>query len=266
MEIFRDNEMSVRCWGDRAESDRIDLLYVHGLGESGRCFESIAAHPGLADLTQFCPDLPGYGLSSHPAEPLSLTALADRLAAWLEQHGAPPVTVVGHSMGGVVAVDLAERYPERVAAVIDVDGNVARPDCSFSGLAAGFDVAPFVAGGFAAMIDRVERDGRDDPALRGYAESLRLCDPRAYHRNSRELLAASLREDQALRLAALPMPARYIAGAPGGASPRSRELLERAGVTIAVVAPSGHWPFIDQPDQFVAALRAGLPEPVRSAR
>jgi len=78
------------------------LLWVHGLGESGLCFEAIARHPALGAWRHLVPDLPGYGRSAWPPEPLPLDAQADALAAWLEARGEAAVVVVGHSLGGVI--------------------------------------------------------------------------------------------------------------------------------------------------------------------
>ena len=101
----------------------------------------------------------------------------------------------------------------------------------------------------------------DEPAQRGYYASLRQADPATYHLNSRELIELSARPgDLADRLAALRVPRAYIAGAPGGASATSRGLLDQARVPVIEVAPSGHWPFIDQPDAFAAGLRSFLDE------
>ena len=241
-----------------AASPRGTLLLVHGLGESGLCFEGLFEAPALADWHLLVPDLPGYGRSPWPPEPLGLAGHADHLAAWLESRGAPPVVVVGHSLGGVIALLLTERHPARVRALVDVDGNKSAADCTFSGQVAGQPLAEFRAGGFDRLRAAVHEAGRDDPAQRGYHVSLRLADPATFHRDSRELYDLSVGETLAARLAALPQPHRYVAGGPGGASPRSLELLRAAGVPFDVVAPSGHWPFIDQPAGFLAVLRAFL--------
>jgi len=238
------------------------LLYIHGLGESGLCFEHLLSHPGLSGWRQLVPDLPGYGRSPWLAQPLDLAAQADHLAHWLRTGATVadigPLVVVGHSQGGIDGLLLAERHPDLVAGLVDVDGNKCREDCVFSGRAAEYSERAFLTSGFDRLRETVHRRGRTDPAQRGYYVSLRLADPLTYHRNSVELLARSDAGDLAGRLAALPMPFCYIAGVPNGASERSHELLEAAGIDYIRIEPSGHWPFIDQPDAFVDELNRFL--------
>ena len=50
----------------------LTLLFIHGLGESGLCFEELARRPELKALRLLIPDLPGYGRSPWPAKPLAL--------------------------------------------------------------------------------------------------------------------------------------------------------------------------------------------------
>ncbi len=117
--------------------------------------------------------------------------------------------------------------------------------------------ARFVAGGFWKMRELIYVQGADLLAHRGYYASLRLCDPRLFHRNSRELVEISAAEGMARRLAALPVPTWYIAGTPDGVCPRSHDLLKQAGIDPMVFDPSGHWPFIDQEKRFAEVL-AGI--------
>ncbi|MFH1844049.1 MAG: alpha/beta hydrolase [bacterium] len=247
----------------RPPESRGCLLYIHGLGESGLCFEHLLLHPGLADRRQLVPDLPGYGRSPWPEQPLDLAAQADHLAHWLRESESvvgdtSPLVVIGHSQGGIVGLLLAESYPDLVAGLVDVDGNKCHDDCVFSGRAAEYSESEFLKSGFDRLRETVHRRGRGDMAQRGYYVSLRLADPTTYHRNSVELLARSDAGDLASRLAALPMPFCYLAGVPNGVSERSHALLDAAGVDWIRIEPSGHWPFIDQPDAFVAELNRFL--------
>ena len=237
--------MSVRRLGTGTE-----LVWIHGLGESSTSFE-----PVVAKLPQFAHtliDLPGYGRSAWPAEPFGLEALADHLAAWLKQR--PLATLIGHSMGGVLAVMLAERGAAR--AIIDIDGNVTRADCTFSAQATAISEAEFVDGGFAAIRDTVYRDGVADAPLRTYHAAMCFAQPRTFYRQATDLVALSETESMAPRLAALQVPALFIAGVPRGISEVSRAALDRHGVRWIGIEPAGHWVYLDQLDQFVAAIAA----------
>lgn len=248
-----DKGMYLRESGSSAAGSSV--LWVHGLGESGLCFEAVVGHPGLRHLRHLVPDLPGYGRSPWPVEPENLEQLADRLGHWLEARSEAPVVAVGHSMGGVLVLLLAEKWPDRVRAVVDIDGNKSPGDCTFSSQAAARSRTAFVRGDFDGLRDAIYRNGLEDEALRGYYASLRLADPRSFHLHSEELVSMAREERLAGRLAALPCPAHYIAGSPGGAAPRSLELLADAHVPVTRISPSGHWPFIDRRDEFAWKLR-----------
>lgn len=231
------------------------ILFIHGLGESGLCFEHLLDAPQLKGHRLLVPDLPGYGRSPWlEGEPQGLVDQADHLAGWLRRRQAVPAVIAGHSMGGVVALLLAERHPDVASGVIDIDGNKSPGDCVFSSQAGQYDLDTFAAAGFDKMRARIHDNGYEDTAQRGYYVSLRLADPRTYHRNSLELVEMSGRRDMARRLAALPVPAVYIAGVPHGASAETHEMLAQARVPVVSIEPSGHWPFIDQTARFLDEL------------
>jgi pimeloyl-ACP methyl ester carboxylesterase len=154
----------------------------------------------------------------------------------------------------VLAQLVAEKL--QVAGVIDIDGNLSRGDCTFSAQAIAYTREDFAAGGFDVLRDEAYKRGIADPALRGYYAAMRMADPHVFHRHATELVALSESEVLVGRLAALRVPVLYIAGVPGGACERSRALLGNHGVRWVGIEPAGHWPFIDQPDAFAAAVRS----------
>src|SRR5439155_938769 len=82
------------------------LLLVHGYGGAAWNFSELA--PLLPRRRLLIPDLPGHAASARlPAAP-TMAAYADAVAACLDDG---PVDGFGHSMGGVVALRLAERRP-----------------------------------------------------------------------------------------------------------------------------------------------------------
>jgi pimeloyl-ACP methyl ester carboxylesterase len=89
------------------------LLLVHGYGGAAWNFSELV--PLLERRRLVVPDLPGHAASERlPAAP-NLSAFSDAVAACLE---ARPHDVFGHSMGGVVALRLAERRPELVRRIV----------------------------------------------------------------------------------------------------------------------------------------------------
>jgi len=230
-----------------------EVVWIHGLGEQSASFDAIAQ--ALPGFTHVLPDLPGYGRSAWPdvaALPAgdSLAQLADHLVAWL---GTRRPIVVGHSLGGVLATLIAERMP--VAAVVNVEGNLSRGDCTFSAAAVAYTLEDFVARGFAEMRAAVYLRGVTEPSLRGYFSALALACPQVLHRHATDLVAASSTETLAARLAAVPAPVLFVAGVPGGVCARSRALLDLHAVRWIGIEPAGHWPFVDQPELFAARVR-----------
>jgi pimeloyl-ACP methyl ester carboxylesterase len=91
------------------------LLLLHGFGGAAWNFDELA--PLLAGRRLLIPDLPGHG-GSAPLPAPSLAGFADVLAAVLDAEGVLQADVLGHSLGGVVAVRLAVRHPRRVRSLI----------------------------------------------------------------------------------------------------------------------------------------------------
>ncbi len=93
------------------------LLLVHGLGGSALNWGEVA--PALARKHRLLiPDLPGHRASTALSDASSLDRYADVLAELVDREHAAPVPVVGHSLGGLVAVRLAVRRPDAVAGLL----------------------------------------------------------------------------------------------------------------------------------------------------
>lgn len=93
------------------------VMFIHGAANDHSVWalqSRYFAHHGWNVLAV---DLPGHGKTPAP-ELTSIEALADWCAQVLRAAGAGPAVIVGHSMGSLVALELAARHPEQVAKIV----------------------------------------------------------------------------------------------------------------------------------------------------
>lgn len=118
MELQVEDREAFATTGGRAlDPAQQSVLLVHGAGMDHSVWAlqtRYFAHHGYNVLAV---DLPGHGRSQGPARE-TVGDMADWLIAFLDAAKIDRATVVGHSMGSLIALDLAARYPDRIDAII----------------------------------------------------------------------------------------------------------------------------------------------------
>lgn len=162
------------------------LLLVHGLGGSYENWREVM-EPLARTHTVIAPDLPGHGTSAAAAGDYSVGALAAGLRDLLVALNRERVTVVGHSLGGGVAMQFSYQFPEMVERLVLVSSGGLGPEVSpilraaalpgadpFIAFTAdvGGRVAPLIGRGLSALGLRPNADLAE--VLRGYGT---LVDP-----------------------------------------------------------------------------------------
>jgi pimeloyl-ACP methyl ester carboxylesterase len=94
------------------------VLLIHGMVSDSTTWARAAEQLAERGHRVLAPDLLGHGDSDKPADGYQLTDFADSLAALLTELGARQVTVVGHSFGGAVAMQLAHDHPDLVRRLV----------------------------------------------------------------------------------------------------------------------------------------------------
>jgi pimeloyl-ACP methyl ester carboxylesterase len=103
------------------------IVFLHGFAESREVWTEFT-RPFPASYRLLAPNLLGHGTSLAPVPDFSMEAQARYVIDHLNRRNATaPVLLVGHSMGGYVALALAERYPDRVAGLALIN-STAYPD------------------------------------------------------------------------------------------------------------------------------------------
>ena len=101
------------------------LILIHGGLGSGEMFGPVmpqfAAHHQVV-----APDLQGHGRTADIDRPLDIRLMADDIAALIDHLGLEKPDVVGYSLGGGVAFQVAVRHPEKVRRLVMVSANVRR--------------------------------------------------------------------------------------------------------------------------------------------
>ena len=234
------------------------LVLVHGLG--GAAANWLALAPLLPGRRLIVPELPGHGGSSPlPAAP-SLSPYADRLGLLLEYESAAPAAVVGHSLGGAVALRLALRRPESVSALvlaaaagISSTTRSARYALTVTGiLKPGRKIAPHrrrVAR--SALLKRLvfgRWGASDPPALPPEVVEALLAGP-ARHTDTVSAATALVRDDVRPDLERISCPVLVLWGARDNQLPvdDAFDYARRLRAPLRVIADCGHLLIVERP-------------------
>src|SRR5438132_13638903 len=96
------------------------VLLLHGLGVAGSVFQAFARRL-LPYLAAVAPDLRGHGQSDAPRSGYAPADYAQDLESLIEDQLVSPLPVVGHSLGALVGLKLAELRPDLVSWLVLLD-------------------------------------------------------------------------------------------------------------------------------------------------
>ena len=242
------------------------LVLVHGLAGAASNWRPLASFllPGRRVLV---PELPGHGGSAPlPAAP-SLNAYADRIGLLVEREEMVPAAVVGHSLGGAIALRLALRRPDAVArlvlagtAGISSGGRRARYGLTITGLVKpGRRIAPYRGLVARSALLRTLAFGRwgasDAPAFPADAVDAFLAGPER-HTDTVSAAKALVRDDPRPDLDGVRCPALVLWGARDHQLPveDAFDYARRLRADLRMIADCGHLLIGERPDACADAI------------
>ncbi len=139
-------ELAWAEWGDSAAPADRTIVAIHGITANLYSWGALAPVLVRADFRFIAYDLRGRGESSKPATGYNTAIHADDLLGLLDFFKLPYANLVGHSLGAVVGLHFAAKYPERIRRLVLLDHGMDTPadarqtiNSSFSRLNMTFD-------------------------------------------------------------------------------------------------------------------------------
>lgn len=228
----------------------VSVVLLHGIGG-----------PSWGDLVPGALDWPMPGFAgTPPLKEMSFPALAHALRDALDARGIARATLVGHSMGGMLALEFCATWPDRVRKLVLYATTPAfgGRDPSFAEAFLKARLGPLEGGrtmaeAAPAMLDGMLCEGADPQAMPRAAAAIAAIPEAVYRDTVRCLTTFDRRAD----LARIAVPTLLIAGERDAAAPaktmgRMAEAIP--GARILVVPGAGHLIHLEQPATFRAAL------------
>ncbi len=216
------------------------LIWLHGwqCSSTGELLPA-AVQPTLQGRRSLLVDFIGHGYSDRPLEfGYRLEDHARTVVALIDATEFRECGLIGHSMGGGVAILVAAARPSVVSLLVMAEGNIGpAADDRFGGLTE----EQFVDNGFRELLDGQAKEAEAQPeGLRAaHLGMTRLLEPRAIYR---EAVAMERETEPSLRslLAGLEIPRWYLNGELSGPEPELELELASMGVGWRVVPQTGH--------------------------
>lgn len=228
------------------------ILFLHGFGSSKEDLADLTIQPSLKHHGFIAYDAPGCGHStSDNLSANDIPFLVATAEAVLAHFKITKFHLMGHSMGGLTALLLANRHPESVLSFVDIKGNLAPEDCFLSRQIFTFpadDDEAFLE----AFIARTRTSGSFANAM--YASTLRSrVSPGAVRPIFESMVQLTDHGNLMEKFLALPCPRMFMFGEEmRGLS--YLPLLKKEGVELADIPNSGHFPMYSNPVEMYSRI------------
>lgn len=248
------NRDGIRLAFDFARGARAPVVLVHGFCCDRSFMAAQFDHFSAQGHAVLVPDLRGHGDSDKPDQRYTFEGFGDDLLWMCAELGLDRPAFVGHSMGGIIAFDIAVRFPAAPRAIAMMDAAAVITQAARSGLAA---LVPVLRGpdgrpALRRMVETALFIASDDPARRAHILDVMSAAPEALLVSGTEALRDY---DPTPARGRLTAPALYIAA--NEPMPRSDLALMADLVPqlqVGRTVGSGHFCQMEVPEQVNAML------------
>lgn len=251
---YRNSLVSISYYVRRGSGQTV--LYLHGLGTSKEDFAPSHMRKEFEDYNLVSFDFPGCGQSTYPfSDALEIDDLLAITSLVVEQLNLDRFHLIGHSMGGLIALLYSRAFTDRVLSFVNVEGNLHPIDCRvFSRYVNDYDPSSNEEIFFLDFKKHMCQHGHIEfeiflenlqdkviyRALRGYCRSIVSCC------SSTPLMSY---------FTDLQCPTAFIYGEENRDLPYLNRLRKRE-IPCCEIEGSNHFPFYSNPDQFFSRISA----------
>jgi len=247
--IYRNQPLQIEYFIRRGQKETV--LYLHGLGCSKSDFLGAAEYESLNAHTLVAFDFPGHGNSGY-TEKLEMDDLVEITNLFIEKLKLHDIVLIGHSMGGLVALLFSERYAGKVKAFINLEGNLKIEDCTFSRHAIAVDFDTFSRITFRNF--KIVLQFSKKPGFKKCAENLIKYNPqKAMYDYSPSLVKYSDSGELLDKFASFKIPKCFIYGSENQGISYIPELKQK-GLTVFEISDSNHFPQYDNPQGYYEVI------------
>lgn len=247
-------------------SSRIPVLFIHGIGESGRCFFDAFGMPKKYDI--IVPDLLGFGKSEKVKDQpdYSFSFQMEILREVINLFDLKNIVLVGHSYGGVLGTFLCgDDGKGRIRKFVNIEGCITRDTLVLSTNAVralgqlNHDMPEFGKWLHEGGFKKILLEDNESASTIKYFDSVIECDPEAFAQTATELVRRTESEDEignneiSLAYKGLELPRIFCAGT-RPAMDSTKGFLSGNNLECREFNVASHWVMLDRREEFYAFL------------
>lgn len=220
------------------------LMFFPAFGDSGLCYSDVFSTDLSASYHLIAVDLWGFGASPARTDVRTLEEFSSELENLvLKFWSGQPIGLIGHSISGPMATNVAHRLGNRVSGVFSIEGNLTPDDAMFTGKANNFDDPISFKNSF---LDEIWNLGQQTEAFRHYYAGARMGDPETMWYLGRDAGRASLGNKLGESFRNLSQPSLYY-WSKQSTPKMTQQWIKQSGIQNEIYCSAGHWPMVEQP-------------------
>jgi len=244
--------------------DEPAIVFLAGLGlASTAIYPRVVVEPSLLGRRSILVDLFGCGYSDKPQNySYKIEEHAETLSGLMDHIGLSKYVLMGHSLGGAVAIELASKRPDLIVQIILAEANVDAGGGLWSRVIANQSEAEFAGTGYKKSIENQRSAAMNTDHAASIALGMwQVASPLAIHRSAVSVVKGTqpVMWDRLIRMS---IPRTFLFGSRSLEEYEGdRELytrLEAHGIRVDVVPDAGHGMMVDNPNGFAKAINKAM--------